>query len=144
MASVDGAKFGQTASDDMPNQCDPCKYDNQEKPASHFCQNCNEFLCLECSTSHKKLTISRNHTTLPVDQLSEQTSGHNTSCAILCEGCHTVPVSYYCEQHHSVVCQTCKFVRHRNCKSEFVKERSKSYKKVNLDEVTKNAKDVED
>lgn len=143
MASVDGARFVQGASDELYH-CDPCKYEGQEKTATKLCQDCKEFLCKDCTDVHKKLTISRNHAVLPVDNISGLSYSVGKNCTILCENCQNVEVSDYCQQHHVVTCQTCRTVRHRKCNCTSVQERSRTYEKADLDQVKGKAKAMVD
>ena len=136
MASVDDARFVHGASDEL-HRCDPCKYEGQEKTATKFCQDCKEFLCQDCTDSHKKFTISRTHTVLPMDYLCGYTL--SKSCTVFCEHCQTAQVSDYCELHQVVTCQTCKTMRHRKCICMSIQDRSRSYKKAELGQVTEKA-----
>lgn len=62
MASVDGSKSIQGASDEMfDNTCGPCKEDNIEKGADQYCVDCGVYLCDQCKDFHRKLPLSKNH-----------------------------------------------------------------------------------
>jgi hypothetical protein len=50
--------------------CDPCIYGNVQVVAFRYCINCKEKLCKTCLDVHRKLTISRSHKTVGVDQMN--------------------------------------------------------------------------
>lgn len=41
--------------------CDTCKYNDITTMASHFCQNCDKYLCGDCSNIHRSSKMSRGH-----------------------------------------------------------------------------------
>ena len=132
------------ASDEtLENLCDPCNYEGNKADAVKFCSDCKEWLCRECSESHKKFKASRNHKILSVEQGSRQAVGTNTSCWVLCENCQSGEVTDYCEQHNAVICQACTTVRHRNCHSISVSEKGQSYDRKNFDLFSKRVKEIE-
>ena len=70
MASVDGSRFLQGAADVMYGfVCGPCKANNVEREARHYCENCPEYLCGQCQDFHSTLTLTKNHRIVTGNQL---------------------------------------------------------------------------
>ena len=144
MASVYGFRSLQCASDEsVLRLCDACNYEETEAESSHFCDNCKEFLCQTCTAAHKKFKTSRNHTLLPVSQVSpEAVIGGHIPCTVLCECNRNTAVTEYCENHNVVFCQTCKSTKHRRCKTESVTKKSIAYDKTEINATFQKANAV--
>ena len=143
MASVDGSRSLQCASDEsILKLCDACNYEGTEAESSHFCDNCKEFLCRTCTAAHKKFKNSRNHTLLPVSQVSPEAVIGRIPCTVLCECNRNTAVTEYCENHNVVFCQTCKSTKHRRCKTESVTKKSIAYDKTEINATFQKANAV--
>ena len=129
MASVDGSTSLQGASDELYDAiCGPCQTDNLYKQAHHYCKECREYLCNSCKDAHRKLAISKNHTILSGKQIPVRTSGsQKPGFAPYCSCNKNQQVEFYCEDHTEVFCSPCKMVKHRNCETADVQEKSTSY-----------------
>ena len=129
MTSVDGSTSLQGASDELYDAiCGPCQTDNLYKQAHHYCKECREYLCNSCKDAHRKLAISKNHTILSAKQIPAPTSGSQWSgSAPYCSCNKNQQVELYCEDHQKVICNSCKMVKHRNCKTADVQEKSAGY-----------------
>ena len=145
MASVDGSRSLQCASDEsILKLCDPCNYEGTEAESSHFCDNCKEFLCRTCTAEHKKFKNSRNHTVMPVSQVSPEVVIGHTPCTVLCECSRNTEVTEYCENHNVVLCQACKSTKHRTCKTESVTRKSIAYDKTKINATVQKANAVKE
>ena len=143
MAAVDGSRSIQCASDESVSMlCNPCNYEGTEAESSHFCGNCQEFLCQTCTAAHKKFKISRNHTVMPVSQVSTDAVIGHTPCTVLCECSRNTEVTEYCENHNVVLCQACKSTKHRRCKTESVTRKSIAYDKTEINATFQKANAV--
>ena len=129
MASVDGSKSSQGASDELYNIiCGPCQTDNLDKQGNHYCNECREYLCNSCKDAHRKFAISKDHTILSGKQIPVRTSGsQRPGFAIYCSCNKNQQVEFFCEDHTEVFCSPCKVVKHRNCKTADVQEKSAGY-----------------
>ena len=145
MSSVGGAWSLLGASDETyDNICDPCDYEGSKVEAVKFCSDCKEWLCHKCTDSHKKFKATRNHKILSVAQVPRKAVGASKSCIVLCENCQNVEVTDYCEQHHAVICQACRSVKHRKCNPKSVSEKGQSYDRNKFDFIVKRAKETEE
>ena len=129
MASVDGSKSLQGASDELYDIiCGPCQTDNLDKQGNHYCNECREYLCKSCKDAHRKLAISKGHTILSGKQIPSRTSdSQRPGFAAYCSCNKNQQVEFYCEDHTEVFCSPCKMVKHRNCKTADVQEKSAGY-----------------
>ena len=74
MASVQGVHSLPGESEETSGQaCDPCKYHGLQRKAIYFCRDCEEKFCRGCSDTHKGQKMSRNHSTVPLAILKDQT-----------------------------------------------------------------------
>ena len=144
MASVDGSRSVQISSDQAcSNECDPCKYTDIHKEATHYCNDCQEYLCGTCTDSHKGLKLLRNHTLIAVSDLSKQPlSSPDVSCTVLCGCDQNARITDYCESHNAVICHTCKTIKHRKCKTGSINASSAS--EETLGAVTENANKIQE
>ena len=144
MASVDGSRSLQGASDELYDIiCGPCQTDNLEKQANHYCNECREYLCNSCKDVHRKLAISKNHTILSGKQIPAPTSGSQRSVFIAYCSCNkNQQVEFFCEDHQDLICIPCKMVKHRNCKTANVKEKSADYTTKRVDSVLTKIKSL--
>ena len=116
MESVDGSRSVLHSSDQtvLYVHCDPCKYTEVHKEASHFCNDCLENLCKACAESHKRLKLLRNHTLVPIDA-SKHLPSPLVSNPIICDCDQTKVVTDFCETHNDVICNSCRTIKHRKC-----------------------------
>ena len=129
MASVDGSTSLQGASDELFDAvCGPCQTDNLDKQANYYCNECREYLCDSCKDAHRKLAISKNHTILSGKQIPVRSSGcQKPGFASYCSCNKSQRVEFFCEDHNEAICNPCKMVKHRNCKTADVQEKSAGY-----------------
>ena len=144
MASVDGSRSLQGASDELYDIiCGPCLTDNLEKQANHYCNECREYLCNSCKDAHRKLAISKGHTILSGKQIPVRTSGsQKPGFASYCSCNKNQHVEFYCEDHTEVICNPCKMVKHRNCKTADVQEKSAGYTTAQVNSILATIKSL--
>ena len=137
MDSVDGARFNNSGSDQtLSNLCDSCKYHGKQKEASHFCQTCHEKLCKSCKGWHKGFKATRNHKIIPLkDKEKDTTPTVNVMC--VCD--QNLEAIFYCEWHADVICQACRNLKHKDCETISVKEKSIGYDKRKLHSLLRRA-----
>ena len=49
--------------------CDLCG--NEEKSVSHRCEDCSQWICMDCHKIHLKSTCSMYHKTIPITELPD-------------------------------------------------------------------------
>lgn len=79
-------------------KCKPCMINNVVINASHFCDNCDNNLCDECSNTHKSHKLTRNHKLIPIPSVVPQ-----------CEICESAGASSFCEncEDPELLCELC-------------------------------------
>ena len=128
MTSVDGSRSLQGASDELYIICGPCQTDKLSKQANHYCNECREYMCNSCKDAHRKFALSKNHNILSGKQMPARVSGNPRSgFAPFCSCNKNQQVEFFCEDHTEVVCNPCKMVKHRNCKTADVQDKSAGY-----------------
>ena len=142
MASVDGSKSWLGASDEIYDIiCGPCKTENLNKEAKHYCEQCQEHLCDACQGAHRKLKATKSHNILSgshMPKASEVTP--RPACSVSCSCNQNQEVAVYCEDHDDVICDLCATVKHRRCKAFSVQDKSRSYPKKKLDSIIDKTK----
>ena len=98
----------------LNNRCDPCTRIDENVPASKWCVDCEDALCITCVKSHKGNKVSMTHhvidmeliSTLPHEVLTTQTK---------CSKHPDFIMDFFCNQHHVICCRSCMSEDHRSC-----------------------------
>lgn len=100
--------------------CKPCLNDNKEKPASTLCRSCMECLCEGCTDFHKKLTITKDHEVIPLDEINK--------CVYLqtgekyCNKHDFKDLDLFCFDHETPCCSVCSVTEHKTCKMDTIQK----------------------
>ena len=136
MASVDGSKSWLGASDEIYDMvCGPCKTENLNKEAKHYCEQCQEHLCDACQGTHSKLKATKSHSILSGRHMPKASGvAPRPACSVYCSCNQNREVVLYCEDHDDVICDSCATIKHRRCKTFSIQNKSRSYtmKKIEL------------
>ena len=144
MDSIDGAKGGHVSSEEsFTIACDPCEYDHISKKAASYCQECAEYLCESCKTSHGKLKLTRSHKLLSGELMPPKRSGGEMAVldTVLCS-CMQNKVSVYCKEHCSLVCVNCNALHHRRCKTSDIADESNDFDVDSTEETIDNLNEL--
>ena len=145
MASADGSLSILHSSDqtDLDVHCDPCKYTDIHKEATHYCTECQENLCKACAESHKRLKLLRNHTLVPISH--SDASKQPPSNPVLCECDQKVTVTDFCDTHKEVICESCRTIKHRKCNtcSTYTKRATEETLKETIKNAEKQKREIE-
>lgn len=146
MASVDGSRSLQGACDEVFDiSCGPCKTEKAVKEAKSYCTDCMEYLCNDCKDAHLKFKMSKHHKILSGNEMpTSVTENQRPSFSVYCSCNQNQAVSVYCEKHEEVVCQSCKTVKHRNCKLVSIQEKSINYNSARFTSFVARAKALKD
>ena len=142
MASVDGFKSIQTASDELSDHvCGPCKIGGNDKEAIKYCSDCSEYLCDPCVSYHRTLALTKNHKIVPANSESFDTGRRLT---VYC-GCNqNQEVEFYCEDHADVICRQCQSFKHHKCKTSTVHQKSSGYTSTKMESILSKTKSLKD
>ena len=131
MASVDGSKSLQAASDELfDHVCGPCGNEGTVIEAKEYCVVCSEFLCDPCVKHHRKLPITKNHKIVPATRVSVSSSRR---ISLYCGCKNNREPEYHCENHDDVICSPCKDIKHYQCKTIPIQQKSSGYKSSQID-----------
>ena len=99
--------------------CGECE---QPAPVTHFCSDCQNYLCDECGLQlHKRLKTFRGHNVVPISQVSAAALCQTQYC-----GLHKgESLKLYCETCKELVCRDCTLVDHREHSYKFVQDARK-------------------
>ncbi|KAK3083906.1 hypothetical protein FSP39_005110 [Pinctada imbricata] len=84
-----------------------CNVCETEAPGEHYCFDCNQNLCSNCETIHRKVASSKNHNVCLRTQIGEKYS-KSLNCTD-----HGIPVTYHCEKCKAPVCGKCVTDQHK-------------------------------
>ena len=142
MASVDGSKSLQAASDELfDHVCVPCENEGIVKEAKQYCGVCSEFLCDPCVRHHRKLTLTKSHKIVPAHTVSVSSSRR---LSINCRCNNNRETQYYCENHSDVICSPCKDIKHHKCRTIPIQQKSSGYKSSKIDAILAKSKSLKD
>ncbi|CAG2225685.1 unnamed protein product [Mytilus edulis] len=91
--------------------CGPCMFDDVSKDAGRWCTNCEEGLCENCETSHRKSKTSRNHKVITIEDYRKI---EHVSISQVCEH-HGENLEWFCNNHDEVLCVACVPSKHKTC-----------------------------
>ena len=94
--------------------CNPCTRIEENSPATKWCVDCEDALCVNCAKAHKGSKTSMGHNVIDIDAISTFPSEVPTAH----EKCSRHPdfiMDFFCGQHHIICCQNCMFEDHRSC-----------------------------
>ena len=117
---VEVAGFASRKSDKV-TFCGECE---QAVPVSHFCSDCQNYLCDECGVQlHKRLKTFRGHRVVPVSEVNAATL---QSCQVHYCALHKGEIlKLYCETCNKLVCRDCTLVEHRQHSYKFLEDARK-------------------
>ena len=144
MDSIDGAKGGHVSLEEsFTIACDPCEYDHISKKAASYCQECAEYFCESCKTSHGKLKLTRSHKLLSGELMPPKRSEGEMAVldTVLCS-CMQNKVSVYCKEHCSLVCVNCNALHHRRCKTSDIADESNDFDVDSTEETIGNLNEL--
>ena len=109
-----------TSDEDINVYCQPCFDDDTKLPAHGYCTDCNEHLCKNCFTVHKKHKLSKHHTLLDATSMPKSlqqptTVIHTSQDDHLTTRCDKHPkeiIKFFCNNHKELLCSVCVTLEH--------------------------------
>ena len=100
--------------------CEPCKESRgRNVKIDCFCKNCNQFLCIECHTTHGSLKATRGHVIQTGDDMPKSMADK----PLRYDACDDHPKhlkDQFCCDHGTLVCSTCCSTSHAMCNTKSV------------------------
>lgn len=111
------------SAESFTHECDACKLDGQTQEAKYYCGECDDFLCENCETYHKRVKATRFHEILTGDRIPAKadvskrgiTQEKQQRMIDKCACNQQREVTVYCSDHDDVFCSVCKNVLHKKC-----------------------------
>ena len=103
-----------------PSFCGICDIRHISKPAEVWCPQCEEGLCTECIEHHSVVKLSRNHTTIPIEEYQKLPS-YVLEIKEHCDE-HHEKFDLYCKEHERPCCRICNLENHKDCKNVAIME----------------------
>ena len=103
-----------------PSFCGICDIRHISKPSEVWCPQCEEGLCAECIEHHSLVKLSRDHTTIPIEEYQKLPS----YVLEIKEHCnkHHEKFNLYCREHERPCCRICIVENHGDCKNVTIME----------------------
>ena len=98
----------------IPFLCEPCRVKKKRQDAVGFCETCLDFLCTECTDSHKKGRALRTHSHKIVKGSKMPVYIDTDVSKEVCK-CSSGFVKFFCRDHKCLLCKTCKLYTHKRC-----------------------------
>ncbi|XP_071170873.1 uncharacterized protein [Mytilus edulis] len=96
-------------------ECEPCNRLEKTNSADQWCVSCHERLCLECSSYHRALTATKDHSLISTKQY-ESILPILKSVEIKCVHHTENDLEYVCKEHECFCCIKCKRETHVDCR----------------------------
>ena len=100
--------------------CEPCEESRgRNVKIECFCKNCNQYLCIECHTTHGSLKATRGHVIQTGDDMPKSMADKPPRY----DACDDHPKhlkDQFCCDHGTLVCSTCCFTSHAMCNTKSV------------------------
>ena len=103
-----------------PSFCGICDIRHISKPSKVWCPQCEEGLCTECIEHHILVKLSRNHTTIPIEEYQKLPS-YVLEIKEHCDE-HHEKFNLYCKEHERPCCRICILKNHKDCKNVAIME----------------------
>ena len=101
--------------------CGICDIRYISKPSEVWCPQCEEGLCTECIEYHSVVKLSRNHTTIPIEEYQKLPS-YELEIKEHCNE-HDEKFNLYCKEHECPCCRICNLENHSDCKNVSILEK---------------------
>lgn len=102
-----------------PPGCDSCE-EGSSLSSVAYCTDCGDFLCQECWAIHRKIKVTRSHSTFSLETIKNKDSSERLaiiqstkSSVQYCHAHSDVEVGYYCIQCSFAICSGCTVTLHR-------------------------------
>ena len=93
--------------------CGPCSISRKKSKSTRWCLECEEGLCDDCVDHHKRMKMSRGHTTIDANQYEKLPSFIHTINPDCTE--HKRKLELYCPSHKVSCCMQCILTDHHKC-----------------------------
>ena len=101
--------------------------------ATSFCEDCHEYMCTDCTSYHRRMTITRNHTLMTGNQfpvvLPPRRQDKQTTPFEKCPDHPIEEIKFYCQEHGELCCVACNVLKHKQCSQSYIPDIAEDFKK---------------
>ena len=98
----------------LNTRCHSCTRIDENVPASKWCVDCEDALCVTCVKSHKGSKVSMTHHVIDMEVISTL-SDEVLTTQTKCSNHPDFIMDFFCNQHHVICCRRCMSEDHRSC-----------------------------
>ncbi|KAI8520409.1 hypothetical protein Bbelb_001630 [Branchiostoma belcheri] len=95
--------------------CSTCDEGNM---ATCWCRQCDDFLCQDCLTAHRRVKLTRDHDTLSLDELKSRSTSNQLAFKSqrqpTCPEHNGEELRFYCQTCQSPICRDCLVLEHKD------------------------------
>jgi len=106
--------------------CELCSDSNVEATATFFCVECDLSICDRCSTSHKKIKLTRSHQVVPMKEIASLEDRIKMTIKY-CQEHPDRPVELYCYDCKTITCVTCYVENHNKHECADIKKSAEKF-----------------
>ncbi|XP_070200602.1 E3 ubiquitin-protein ligase TRIM33-like isoform X2 [Littorina saxatilis] len=122
-------KTAATAEDGDGNEqkCTGC----ESNPASSYCLQCDDWLCSDCVTAHKRVRMTKDHQLTSLEEAVANKgggAGPKAEVSMMCRVHLKEKLTLFCEKCEVLTCRDCQLLNHQEHKYQFLTEAADSYK----------------
>ncbi|XP_045207826.2 uncharacterized protein LOC123559790 [Mercenaria mercenaria] len=90
--------------------CEPCEMGGRSNTAANFCEDCDEYLCEECTQVHQVRKATKSHALIPASIIKERAC-QSDEVQKYCEPCESFgknkEATKYCAECDELLCDAC-------------------------------------
>ena len=132
MADSVGSRHG-TSDEYHDPFCEPCEESRgRNVKIECFCKNCNQYLCIECHTTHGSLKATRGHVIQTGDEMPKSMADKPPRY----DSCDDHPKylkDQFCCDHGTLVCSTCCSTSHAMCNTKSIADTCQYFQQSGID-----------
>ncbi|XP_045174500.1 uncharacterized protein LOC123535814 [Mercenaria mercenaria] len=145
-----GGSVSKGSAEDFELSCEPCRAIDQYIDAHAFCADCQEYLCMSCSSYHQRIKATKHHNLSVIDKSDKHTiqSTDSTTCTEKCPSHKSEIIKFFCTNHEFLGCNDCITLNHITCKINYIPDKcagigdSDEYRKT-MRELDQKLKDMD-
>ncbi|XP_076804243.1 transcription intermediary factor 1-alpha-like isoform X1 [Clavelina lepadiformis] len=107
--------------------CTSCE---EKSLAVRFCQECDDYLCEDCLTAHKRVKLTKDHTLQLITGVTINEKSEETTLKQYCRKHVKEQIKLFCETCSVLTCRDCQLEFHRDHKYLFVQEAANNQTKI--------------
>ncbi|XP_076450020.1 E3 ubiquitin-protein ligase TRIM33-like [Babylonia areolata] len=101
--------------------------------AASYCMQCDDWLCSDCVTAHKRVRMTKDHQLSSLDEAVANKSlkgdgGSSGEVNVMCKDHPKEKLSLFCEKCEVLTCRDCQLLQHQEHKYHFLQDAADTYK----------------